>query len=306
MAGRQPHPSAADQLLLQLASQHNGIQPLLQTFFGFLSRYTDVYVVDSSPQRTMGFDHGVAEKLVLDNFRSFPLKTPDGKTMPHPPLKDTLAAFSTASASHRTTKSSGKESGEPRVCGSKEGPAKQNSKGSEVINRPTCSPTAGVQYSADAATEEEPQRETHPVRYTAENKQIPVGNGGVGPTYVWTQTLHETTITIPFPSPTRGKELDVDIGSDRLRVGRKNSEPKVQGTLGGKVNKHHSLWTIENGTVIVELEKVEHTWWRSAIEGHPEIDTTQVDSTRSIAEYDDETQAAISKLMHEQHVGAQH
>ena len=34
--------------------------------------------------------------------------------------------------------------------------------------------------------------------------------------------------------------------------------------------------------------------------GHPEIDATLVDSTRRVEDYDDETQATIRKIMHEQ------
>ena len=53
------------------------------------------------------------------------------------------------------------------------------------------------------------------------------------------------------------------------------------------------------------LEKSVETWWRSVVKGHPEIDATLVDSTKRVEEYDDETQAAIRKIMHEQHVKAQ-
>ncbi len=54
---------------------------------------------------------------------------------------------------------------------------------------------------------------------------------------------------------------------------------------------------------MVTLEKAVHTWWRSVVAGHPEIDATQVDSTRRVEEYDDETQAAIRKIIHEQRHG---
>lgn len=53
-----------DKLLLQLAASHQGIQPLLRTFFSFLHRCTDFYVVDQSETKSMGFDYGVAENLV--------------------------------------------------------------------------------------------------------------------------------------------------------------------------------------------------------------------------------------------------
>ena len=124
-----------------------------------------------------------------------------------------------------------------------------------------------------------------------------MGNGGVGPTYTWTQTLHEATIYVTFDHTTRAKDVDVEIGSSHLKVGKKGEKKKIDGTLGGRVNKNNSMWTIENGSLVIELDKSVHTWWRNAIQGDPEIDATLVDSSRSITEYDSETQAAISRIM---------
>lgn len=53
-----------DDLFLALAKQHDGIQPLLRSFFSFLHRRTDFYVVDPSDDRPMGFAPGQAERLV--------------------------------------------------------------------------------------------------------------------------------------------------------------------------------------------------------------------------------------------------
>ena len=53
-----------DEALLAIASQHADISSLLKTFFSFLHRKTDFYIVDKQPQRTMGFAPGAAEKLV--------------------------------------------------------------------------------------------------------------------------------------------------------------------------------------------------------------------------------------------------
>ena len=53
--------------------------------------------------------------------------------------------------------------------------------------------------------------------------------------------------------------------------------------------------------VSVYLEKERESWWKSAVHGDAEIDTTQVDSTREVYDYDDETQGAIRKIMFDQH-----
>jgi hypothetical protein len=54
-----------DDVFLQIAGQVGGIEPLLDEFFGFLSRKTDFYVEYNQSQRAhMGFPKGVNEKMV--------------------------------------------------------------------------------------------------------------------------------------------------------------------------------------------------------------------------------------------------
>jgi hypothetical protein len=52
------------------------------------------------------------------------------------------------------------------------------------------------------------------------------------------------------------------------------------------------------------LDKAVETWWTCLVTGHPEIDATQVDSTRQVTDYDEETQAAIRKIMFDQQAKA--
>jgi hypothetical protein len=44
---------------------------------------------------------------------------------------------------------------------------------------------------------------------------------------------------------------------------------------------------------VITLEKVVKTWWSCVIEGHSEIDTSKVDSTCKVGDYDEETQVYI-------------
>ena len=53
--------------------------------------------------------------------------------------------------------------------------------------------------------------------------------------------------------------------------------------------------------VCVYLEKDREAWWKSAVHGDDEIDTTKVDSMREVYDYDPETQGAIRKIMFDQH-----
>ena len=60
-----------DEILLTVAGQCGGIEPLLDVFFSFLYRKTDFFVVMQKGETKMGFPEGVAEKLVLRSFRQF-------------------------------------------------------------------------------------------------------------------------------------------------------------------------------------------------------------------------------------------
>lgn len=53
-----------DSIFLAAAQRAGGIQELLTEFFSFLHRRTDFYVVDPNPKRPMGFEAGMAEKMV--------------------------------------------------------------------------------------------------------------------------------------------------------------------------------------------------------------------------------------------------
>jgi hypothetical protein len=66
----------------------------------------------------------------------------------------------------------------------------------------------------------------------------------------------------------------------------------LSGALPYAVKREGSLWNIDSdtGTVVITLEKVVKTWWSCVIEGHIEIDTSKVDSTCKVGDYDEETQ----------------
>ena len=132
--------------------------------------------------------------------------------------------------------------------------------------------------------------------------------GGVTDRYHWTQTLHEVTVYVAVPPGTKGKDIEFEIKPRRVRLALKNSSGLsdsdrdiLTGDLGGIVRHHEAVWTLEDRTtVILTMEKAVETWWSSVIKGDAEIDTTKVDSTRNVSDYDPVTQGHIRKIMYDQ------
>lgn len=142
------------------------------------------------------------------------------------------------------------------------------------------------------------------IRYTESGKQLPVGNGGATDSYTWTQSLEDVTIQLSVPEGTKSKDLDCRITTTHIRVGWKNdlsAAPLLDGDLPEKIRVDESIWSLEGNRMLqLSLEKIRPTWWASVFTGDPEIDTSRVDSTRKIDEYDATTQGAIRKAMFDQ------
>jgi hypothetical protein len=142
------------------------------------------------------------------------------------------------------------------------------------------------------------------IRYTDDGKQIPIGNGGIGPNYYWTQSLQDLTIYVDVPVGTRGKDIKCFIEPKKLYLSA-NGEMLIDGFFEEAIRVDESMWTLNIAAnsipqVVITLDKGRKTWWKHIIQGHPEIDTNKVDSSQKIDEYDDSTQAAIRKIMFDQ------
>lgn len=151
------------------------------------------------------------------------------------------------------------------------------------------------------------------VSYTEDGKQVPIGNGGVTPRYYWTQTVNEATVYVDVPPGTRSKDVCCVIQPRRLKLsvrgagaaaaataaavtstagaegapaGRKGGNENghdgdviFDGELPSAVSREDSIWSLNDGTtVVISFEKTTKSWWKSVVDGDPEIDTSQVSS----------------------------
>ncbi|KAI8616244.1 HSP20-like chaperone [Chytriomyces sp. MP71] len=122
--------------------------------------------------------------------------------------------------------------------------------------------------------------------------------------YKWKQTLQEVEVRVALGKGVKGKDLDIVIKKDHLRIAFKNKkdEPIVEGTLCKPVKLEDSTWTIENGELLVNLEKVNGMeWWKNVVTHHPEIDTTKIQPENSkLGDLDGETRSMVEKMMFDQ------
>lgn len=243
-----------DEVFMGVAGRAGGIEPLLDAFFGFLSRKTDFYVVHGGRRDehySAGFADGQAEKMMLAAFRRHPFK----------PLRPSVEE-------EKKTKNS---------------PERRSSSSLETKTR-----------------------------FTDDGKQVPVGNGGSAATHEWTQTLKEATVYFRVPRTTRAKDIVCEISSSRLDMRIGKEAELVSRELYDRVDQEGSMWTLErddsrreseSSTLVLTLEKVKETWWKSIFkdaDSSERIDTTQVDSTKRMDEYDEQTQATIRKIVYDQ------
>jgi hypothetical protein len=310
----------SDELLLALASQHRDVLSVLRAFFSFLHRKTDFYVVDERDDRPVGFAPGAAEALVsrcrgtatddtrrpqlsshtlalpvqlLKAFRSFPYK----EAAAGPRIKSSAEALS------------------PKTSGARELPR------TRVVEAPPESSRATIPRSPGAASSTVSER-TRPTvsdgartaaaanapRLTEDGRQVPIANGGTGPGYWWSQSLGEVTAYIPLPSTTVSRDVTCRVTPSSLRVALRGAPaPLLEGPFAAAVRSSDSVWNMEGerggggGKLLtLSLEKAEPGWWTSLIRGHPEVAGELIDSSVPMSEYDEETQAAIRKLVWEQ------
>ena len=142
-----------------------------------------------------------------------------------------------------------------------------------------------------------------PKNVSHKSGHISTWNGGVTQRYRWSQSMSELTVEIVLPARIESKS-DVDVALTDSSVSVKYQDKVlVHGVWGSRIRSGESTWIIEDGkSIILSLEKAKHDWWESLLVGDPTIDTSKVESKKRIDEYNPETQAAIRKILHDEHM----
>jgi hypothetical protein len=260
-----------DGMLLAMAQQHEGVEPLLDTFFSFLFRKTDFFTKPQEGQAVID--------RVVSRYR----------TQAEEKLKEQQQASKAKAAAKPSANASRVEVLEDDDDAyAKKVEAEKLARKAEL--------EAKQKALAEAKEDEDGQKP----------KGIPPnrGNGADYPNYIFTQSLSEVEMRVPLgQKAVKGKQCNVEIGIDKLTVGIKGAAPLVQGSLFAKVKVEDSFWTVEDGTLLV-LHLIKHNgmeWWKTVIQGDPEIDLQKVQPENSkLDDLDGDTRQTVEKMMYDQ------
>ena len=87
----------------------------------------------------------------------------------------------------------------------------------------------------------------------------------------------------------------------RLKSSPADAPPLLAGEFCEKIKPEDSFWSVEEKKFLnLNLEKAYEAIWKNVLIGDPEIDTTKVDNSKRIDEFDTETQGHLQKVMYEQ------
>lgn len=271
-----------DGMLLAIAQQHQGIDPLLNTFFSFLSRKTDFF---SKPQ--------MAKQAVQRVMEQYVAQAED---------REREAAKKKAEAEAKQQQQQQQQST------SKQHPRVEVIEDDEDVtaNAVETEKKAAETRKANLAKKAEEMAAATPDENGEKPKGLPPtpGNGFAYEHYMWSQTLQEAEVRIPLlATNVKSKMLDVNLTQTALRVGFKGKDPLVKGDLFARIKVEESMWTIEDGkTVVVHLVKANQMeWWKTILKGDPEIDLQKVAPENSkLDDLDGETRQTVEKMMYDQ------
>jgi len=282
-----------DGLFMTVVQQSQGIDGLLNNFFGFMRRKTDFFSNSTE-----------AQNIVLKHFRTNEKIFVEAKQEEERKKKKREAAE--------------KKKREAEAAAA----AKKKAESSVKSETVTASTGAVVEEITDEEAEKIKRGEDTPVvedKKTEEEKDpkepederdkypTPVNNGGVTDKYYWTQTLSEMQLNIPLPDGTEGKQLSVSIGTKKVKIGLKNSSDKIiDGEFPEKIKTDETLWHVERSDgkslLVISIEKFDGMkWWDCAIDGDDKINTRKIEPENSkLSDLDGETRSTVEKMMFDQ------
>ena len=289
-----------DGMFMQVAQQSNGIEPLMDNLFGFLRRKTDFFA-GASEEQVNGMVMGCLNKQRAlheqDAAKKKATAAKEEKRKKELAEKKAKKEAEAAAAKKKAAPEGEEDIIELGADGSFDSTDKAPTPPPRTSSAPRAAPSDAMKKEGRAEGEvpvpgEEEDDGTPP----------PEGNGGKTDKYVWTQSLQEVVINIPLPPNTKSKMLSVDIQNTKFKVAIKGGDTLVEGTFHKRVILDDSIWTLEDGDLVITLSKDNKMeWWKCVCVGDPEINTQKVQPENSkLSDLDGETRQTVEKMMFDQ------
>lgn len=284
-----------DGMYISMAQQLGGIDPLLDSFFGFLRRKTDFLSGAASTT--------AAQDTVLKSFAK---------------NKDRYDEEAKEKAAKEKKRKAEEEKRKQRIAEDKAKAQKvdDDNRIEELTDEEAAKLKAEAEEGKAPAAPVPAPEATAPTADGAEGKAeedesegkgaVPINNGGVCDTYRWTQTLQDLQVLVPVPKGTKAKMLTVDIAKKKLLVQIKGAEPLMDGEMHATVKLEDCFWSVEDDgdgrLVTITLTKTNQMeWWNRVLMGDPEINTQKVEPENSkLSDLDGETRQTVEKMMFDQ------
>merc|ERR1712166_770000 len=264
-----------DGMFMQVAERRRGIEPLFDSFFGFLRRRTDFFGAGSDK----------AEATVMQAFKKH------------------LALGEQENAVKEEKEAAAKKAVEAAAAGVDDDVEEIVTEGAkQAMEEEAANTTEEAAAPAEGEDGDGNESDDDP------NKLKPnQGNGADMEKYKWVQTLEEVTIYVPVPPTTAGKTVICDIAAEKIKIGIKGGETVLDAALHKRVDTDECYWTMstEDGGKVIEIILVKSNkmeWWDAIAEGEQEINTKKVSPENSKLSdlKDDETRQMVEKMMYDQ------
>lgn len=281
-----------DGMFMQVAERRRGIEPLFDSFFGFLRRRTDFFGAGSDK----------AEATVMQAFKKHLALAEQENAVKEKEAEDKKKKADKLAAK-KEKEAAAKKAEEAAAAGVDDDVEEIVTEGAkQAMEEEAANTTEAAPAPAEGEDGDGNESDDDP------NKLKPnQGNGADMEKYKWVQTLEEVTIYVPVPPTTAGKTVICDIAAEKIKIGIKGGETVLHAALHKRVDTDECYWTMstEGGGKVIEIILVKSNkmeWWDAIAEGEQEINTKKVSPENSKLSdlKDDETRQMVEKMMYDQ------
>lgn len=272
------------QLLHMAQFTEGGVRGMVDVFFSFLRRKTDFF---TGSEEDINAAKEVAKKLVIQRFEH------------HAEM-----ALGEASAKNKVKIASEKRLKEQREIEKRRIDEEMKKPTKPIITEVTDEEAEKIEKENAAGDDKEDGAKSDEESEEDKRKMKPnAGNGADLDNYTWTQTLQEVEVRVPFRLPKlKSRDVICIITKKHLKVGLKNQPLIIDSDFPKEIKGEESFWTLNNGTLTLNIEKVaQMEWWEQLVVADPIINTKKVNPENSkLSDLDGETRSMVEKMMFDQ------